>query len=267
MVRLVASAPAARYSTKIIKAGALLADTKTLFAYWEPDLGVRENLERVRAENLFGKSSRSRVDDVLAIFRQRFLVDPGIANALAIMVKSGVPAQILDRVFFFHAAESDPILHDVVTEMLADRIWNGRIEVSTTDVQNFIEQQLLGSGSMNVWLNTTAHRVAQGVMATLRDFGLLAGVLRKRIVTPYLAPEAFAYVAFLLNRTIRSGDQLVNSPQWRLFFLQPDLVERLFIEAQQHHLLDYSAAGRVVRVDFPADSIEEYARALAVRTT
>jgi hypothetical protein len=31
------------------------------------------NLERLRRENVLGKASRSRVEDVLAIFRQRYL--------------------------------------------------------------------------------------------------------------------------------------------------------------------------------------------------
>ena len=61
------------YRTKIIKAGALLADTKTLLAHWDETCSVSENLDRFRRENIFGKASRSRVEDILAIFRQRYL--------------------------------------------------------------------------------------------------------------------------------------------------------------------------------------------------
>lgn len=48
------------YSSKIIKAGALLADTKTLLAHCDTSASEQENLDRFRRENLFGKSSRSR---------------------------------------------------------------------------------------------------------------------------------------------------------------------------------------------------------------
>ena len=61
------------YRSKIIKAGALLADTKTLLAHWDETRSVSENLDRFRRENIFGKASRSRVEDILAIFRQRYL--------------------------------------------------------------------------------------------------------------------------------------------------------------------------------------------------
>ena len=60
------------YSSKIIKAGALLADTKTLLSHWDVAATGAENLDRIRRENVFGKASRSRVEDILAIFRQRY---------------------------------------------------------------------------------------------------------------------------------------------------------------------------------------------------
>ena len=55
-------------TSKIIKAGALLADTRTFLAHWDKSLSETENLARFRQDNLFGKASRSRVEDILVIF-------------------------------------------------------------------------------------------------------------------------------------------------------------------------------------------------------
>jgi hypothetical protein len=77
-------------SSKIIKAGALLPDTKTLLAHWDIGDSVQSNIERVRRENLFGKASRSRVEDVLAIFRQRFLEETSVTKALVCSCASGL---------------------------------------------------------------------------------------------------------------------------------------------------------------------------------
>jgi len=52
-----------KYSSKIIKAGALLTDTKAFLSCWDPNLSVNENLHRVRHQNLLGKTSRSRIED------------------------------------------------------------------------------------------------------------------------------------------------------------------------------------------------------------
>ena len=256
---------AAVYTSKIIKAGALLPDTRAFFAVWDPSLSPAENLTRIRTQNLLGKSSRSRVEDILAIFRQRYLGDPESANALAILVQGGLPAQILDRIFYFYATQSDRLLRDLVIDVLAPRQWMGQAELTTDEVQSFVCDLVLKGKTAGAWSEPTARWIAQGLLATLRDFGLLTGAAKKRLTPVYLPVEAFAYLAFILNRRVRSADQVLRSPEWQIFYLQSDLVERFLIEADQERLLRYSAAGRVVRLDFPADSLEDYARTLTQR--
>src|SRR5262245_2526804 len=85
------------YTSKIIKAGALLADTKTLLSHWDVRTSVRENLDRMRQENVFGKASRSRVKNILAICRQRYLREKSVTNALVILVNHHFPSTSLDR--------------------------------------------------------------------------------------------------------------------------------------------------------------------------
>src|SRR5258708_3105650 len=266
MTVLVADLKAERYSTKIIKAGALLDDTRTLFAHWDVSVGRTANLQRLRDQNVFGKTSRTRVENVLAIFRQRYLGSPASANALATLAQGGVPSQVLSPVFYFHAAQSDALLHDVVTGLLAPMLPHGRVEVTLSQVLGFVQQHVRAGATVSQWGDATSRRVAQGVLATLRDFGVMSGSVKKYLTPLYLPVEAFAYIAFVLSQQGGSGERLLKSDEWRLFFLSSELVERFFIEAEMQRLLHYSAAGRVVRVDFPTESIEEYARALAQRT-
>jgi hypothetical protein len=256
------------YSTKIIKAGALLTDTRTFFSYWDPALSPAENLERLRAGNVLAKGSRSRVEDVLAILRQRYLGEPGVVEALVTLVQGGASASLLTPIFYFHAAQNDAVLHDVVTELLVDLQWQGRAEVTTEQIVMFLAERARDGRVTLPWSEPTTRRVAHGVLSALRDFGVLSGGMKtsgKQLAPMYLPIEAFAYVAFLLSRRLRSGDRLVSSDEWRLFFLSSQLVERFFVEADMQRLLTFNAAGRVVRVDFPVDSIEEYGRALAQR--
>src|SRR5215213_6167356 len=131
-----------RYSSKIIKAGALLPDTKLLLETWDTTTDVDNNLERVREENLLGKSSRSRVEDVLRVFRQRYLEDPEMLRALVALVKGGMPAESLDRVLYFQATRSDLLLHDLVTEVLADWSIRSDREVRIREVQNWVDEQV-----------------------------------------------------------------------------------------------------------------------------
>src|SRR6266404_7665460 len=98
------------YTAKIIKAGALLADTKMLFTHWDESLSEEENIDRFRRENLFGKASRSRIEDILLIFRQRYLHEHGVLPALLRLCKAPTPPVIVDRVLYFHACLADALL-------------------------------------------------------------------------------------------------------------------------------------------------------------
>ena len=85
------------YSSRIIKAGALARRHEdAAFALGPVDASVRGNLDRIRRENVFGKASRSRVEDILAIFRQRYLAEAEVIKALVVLVKrqtaSGQPS-------------------------------------------------------------------------------------------------------------------------------------------------------------------------------
>src|SRR6184192_2691199 len=98
--RLRSSAP---YSSKIIKAGALIGDTKTLLSHWDIRISADENIDRLRRDNVFGKASRSRVEDVLAIFRQRYLTEQSVTKALVTLVRKRFPTTALEWLFYFHS--------------------------------------------------------------------------------------------------------------------------------------------------------------------
>lgn len=254
------------YRSKIIKAGALLADTKTLLANWDEACSVSKNLDRLRRENIFGKASRSRIEDILAIFRQRYLTSESVTRALATLVKGQFSAEGLTRLFYFHAAQADALLHDVVTEIFLPLQASGKTEVAVQDILTPLARWVAEGKTAEHWSEPTLVRVAQGLMATLRDFGVLQGRVHKRLAPMSLPIEAFAYIAFLLHQEQPSGERLLGHPEWRLFFLAPQAVERFFVEAQQCRLLEYCAAGSIIRITFPTESIEEYAHALVART-
>lgn len=254
------------YASKIIKAGALIPDTKVLLSNWDEDQTVTENLTRFRQENVFGKASRSRVEDILAIFRQRYLRDEEITQALVTFAESGVDSAALNRILYFHAARSDELLHDVVTDFLYPIAQTGLTNtLKTNDVKIWIERQIKQENIVRKWSETTITRCAQELLASLRDFGILEGNIKKKIASQYFPIEAFVYIAFFLKQYQPSGTRLVNDPEWRLFLIDSESVERLFIEAQQHKLLEYYAAGSIIKIDFPAENLVDYANFISQR--
>ena len=253
------------YTSKIIKAGALLADTKTMLAHWDESTSVSENLHRFRQENIFGKASRSRIEDILKIFRQRYLISESVTRSLVCLVHENFPPEALDRILYFFAVQADPLLHDIVIEVLARFHTIGKVDVTPGDIRVVLTRWIEEGKMSGPWSENTLVRATRELLSTLRDFGILQGAVQKRLAPVYLPVEAFAYLAFYLRQHQPSGKQLLDEPEWQLFFLSHQEVEQFFFEAHQHHLLEYRAAGSIIRITFPNNSLEEYAYALTQR--
>jgi hypothetical protein len=94
-MRMTVSAIEAPYTSRIIKASALIGDARQLLLNWDFQRTNEENLAKARDENIFAKASRARVGDILAIFRQRYFADPAVsaesdddARSLALFLRS-----------------------------------------------------------------------------------------------------------------------------------------------------------------------------------
>lgn len=253
------------YTSKIIKAGALIGDTKTLLSHWDLNASVEKNLARLRQENVFGKASRSRVEDILGIFRQRYLSEHSVTTALVTLVRGKFPSAALDRLFYFHSVQSDSLLRDTVIEVLLPMHEQGLLHVTVHDLRRSLTQWIEEGKTKGRWSDSTVTHAVQGLMSTLRDFGVLQGAVNKKIAPSYLPVDAFAYIVFYLKQHQPSGGKLIELPDWKLFFLRREAVERFLFEAHQRDLLEYHVAGSVTRLSFPAESLEEYASVLAQR--
>jgi hypothetical protein len=254
------------YTVKIAKAAAVIADSKALLEAWDLNSDVTENLDRIRHTNVFGDASRARAADVLRVFRQRYFDDPEIGRALAILVKGHVPGQWIDPLLYFYTAMNDATLHDLVLSVIDSRQKSGYQGVTVDQVMQQLREWVSEGKTAGSWTDKTVRIVAQHALAALRDFGILQGKVIKSITPIYLPVEPFAVIAFELWRRLGSGEKVLRSPEWGLFFLPTQGVERFFFEAHQERLLSYDAAGSVIRLEFPVKSLEEMAHGLVERS-
>lgn len=253
------------YTTRLQKGGALLREMRLLTTIWSDRLGIADQLI---AENALALPSRARAQDVIMrAFVPRLVRGdpPNLWKPLAILEESGSSVELLRPVHYLSAARSEPLLADFVRDELAERNRVADLEVSVEDVLRFMDCRPVALYGGSRWSNDVQIKVARGLLAALRDFGVLEGAAHKRLVLAHLPLGAFAFVAFVISLSEPSGERLIHHPDWRLYLLSPALVERMLIEAQQYRLLQFQAAGRVARIDFPAHDIEGYARVIAQR--
>ena len=90
----------------------------------------------------------------------------------------------------------------------------GRIGVDVESVSAWLAE-LAEREQTPRWTETIRTKVARGLLAALRDFGILRGAVRKEFAPPSLSIAGFGYVAFRLHEEGASSRALFASPVWR----------------------------------------------------
>jgi hypothetical protein len=255
-----------RYTSRLQKGGALLDDMRLLVRSWSNDISWDKQRQKMILENILGKKTRSRTFDVYQeLFVPRFLKgDPPEAwKIIRPLEDREFPLEILKPLYYWITARSEPLLYDFVVDEIFARRKGIDLSVWIEETSAWIKKQI--SLRKQSWSDAVIIRVARGLLAALRDFGILEGAARKKIAPLYLPVEAFAYIAFVLFQLGSTGEKLVVHPNWKLFLLQSPVVERLFLEAHQSRLLRYEAAGKIYRIEFYAHNMEDMANVVARR--
>lgn len=248
------------YNTRIQKGGALLEDMRMLVRSWE-EVDRADNRSEVR--RLLGKKTLARSrDTIVRTFTPRFIKgNPPDAWKIARLLEDrNVEPEILHPIYYWITARGDRLLYEFVTEELIHVARSGDGSVRIEETTTWISAHIKKAGQE--WSPTVTIKVGRGILAALRDFGILEGASKKRIAPVHLPIQAFCYTAFWLAKLGYSGESLISHSDWGLFLLSPEIVERLMLEAHQQNLLSFHSAGRIYRVNFPKDNPGDYADVL-----
>ena len=248
-------------TSNIQKGGALLDDCRRVVEAWDPALAPEENLSRIAEENLLGKASRSRTDDVLLRIIGPRLVQPGSHVIPALKGLVTEPRSFVEACYY-EAARDDALLAAFAEERLWACWQDGRVGVAIGDVTEWLVG-LTQTGRAPEWSEAVRTKTARGLLAALRDFGVLRGGFRKEIVAPTMTPRGFAYVAWREHEQGASSRALATSRVWRWWLLEPERVLDLFGKSARLGVLQFSSAGSAVRIDWTASSLQEVTGAAA----
>lgn len=252
------------YTSRLLKGGAVLEDTLRVVELWDPELSPGDNLHRLSVENLLGKPSRSRSDDLLYQVIRRRYVQPGphLIPALKSLVAD---RRAFTEACYYETSRDDDLLAAFAEERIWERWLDGRLSVDFDDALGWLHE-LAESGRVPDWTDSVRNRAARGLLSTLRDFGILTGVAggrRKEIAPPSMTPRGFAYVTWREHEQGASSRALATSGVWRRWLLNDDMVEDLFVRAARLGVLRFSRAGSSVRVDWLVERLEEVTGAAA----
>lgn len=253
------------YTTRLQKAGAAIEDTRILLRHWNDEIPKEKLTEKLITENVLGKASRMRTKDVInRIFIPRFVQgEPKNAwKYLQTLEIGGTDGTTMAALLYYHTARSERILYDFMVVEVYPRFKIGHSEIGVEDAVHYISETVVQEKSGGGWTDTVSLKVARGMLAALRDFGILEGKVKKRIASVFLPSPAFAIIAFILSQQLKSADKIIRCDDWKLYFLSPEAVERKLLEAHQLGYLNYKVAGDIKRIDFPYSTLEEMAHGI-----
>lgn len=244
------------FTTRIIKGGALLAETRRLIEVWNEEVSPQDNLERIRTENLLSLPSRKRTEEALTILRQRFIdPDHDLVPTLRLLATHG---SSFKEACYFEASRNDDLLAFTSETVLFDWMDRGRGTLTTEQLERALLDQT-PDPALKKWGDQTRRRVVRGLLSALRDFGILEGRAVKQIAFPHLTLPGFAYAAGRL-RQMGSVD-LPSSATWHRWLLPDTGVRALFLEGDRVGVFRFLEAGSVTRIDWTHDQLEDTVRA------
>ncbi len=249
------------FTVNIQKGGAMLEDARRLIDVWDDDIEPDENLHSIADQNLLGKTSRKRTDDVLLrILKPRYVL-AGVDVIPALRALERDPRGFREACFY-ETARDEQLLAAFAEGPVYDWYTEGRIGITINDVSGWLAS-LTKVGQLPELTDTVRTKVGRGLLAALRDFGVLRGTVRKEFNPPGISPRGFAYVAFREREQGASGRALVESAIWRRWLLDDRWVHDLFTRADRFGVLHYARAGSAVRIDWRIDDLAEVVRVAA----
>jgi hypothetical protein len=252
-------------NANLTKGAADAGDLLQLLRLWDPSRETSADFQaRAVEENLLGKPTRGRMSDFIKqVLARRYMPagDDAPARHVARLSEAGVEREVLLKVLYYHAALAERLLYLVATELLYDAVRSGARSIRALDVGHFIHR-LAAQDRAPTYSAGVIEKLAQSALTALRDFGIVEGKVRKRILAVRVPNEVIGYLVHALRDEGASARNIVQHPDWRLFLLDSGEVERAILEGAHHGHYTYSAAGDIRRFDFHHDSLADYVESL-----
>lgn len=252
-------------NANLTKGSANVADVVRLLSEWRPGEERGDYLRRVVDENLLGRTTRARARDVAQnVLGRRYLPAGGTEPAarLASLVTAGVPADIVGRLLYYHAALAEHLLYLVVSGPIYESCLRGVELLSVFEIRRFIARLSAAGLTTRPYSESVVEKLAGAVLTALRDFRLVTGTQRKRIAPVHVPHEVVGYVVYSLREEGTSAKRIVEHTDWHLFLLTPAEAELAILDADRHGHFRYQSVGDVRRFDWIHDSLDAYVHAL-----
>ena len=228
--------------------GAFSDEMWTACTRWDFAVDATANCRRLRSENPFGKSASWALDISKIIHRR---IDPMREAPLIRLAKAEIDRQIWNPLLLWHLTRDEFLLREFLTTFLWQRFDEGALGVASDETLDWLagierERRL-------TWTATTRHRVASGLRGIAEEFGLTNG---RRFLPYHLPDESLLYLLHAISAAQPNARRVLDDPDWRMFRLRPEDLERELLRLHQLHRLHYDVAGSFAQLRLPSPSLD-----------
>jgi len=158
---------------------------------------------------------------------------------------------------YVHYALSDRFTFDFITRDLWKKWSLQQVWVSSDDILKILDDHAESEPQIKTWTEATRVKLAGIILSSLRDFGVLEGKMKKKLVKPVLPLNAVEHILHILTAEGVKGSDVLSDPTWRLFFCTEDEVAHHLQHLALKRIIHFERAGRTVVLQTPEEWSEQ----------
>jgi len=152
---------------------------------------------------------------------------------------------------YLHYALRDRLTYDFVTTIIWDKWQNGQTEINREDMLSLLDNASREQPQIHRWAESTRLKLAGSILTALRDFGILAGAQRKRIVRPVLPLSTAEHLLRILISEDVRGRQVLEDFTWRLFLCTQEDVANVLGRLDQEKRIQFERTESIAVLQTP----------------
>lgn len=196
-----------------------LLDEARQFLLTYADLGDVAETYQVLINSGLPQRSRATRRSILKVIQQRLIhwnPPAWVLDDLVTFARDERP-DALRAALLLHVPRQDTLLYNVVLRVIVPRWREGERFIARADVQRFLDEEEAVHPEIGAWTHATRAKLAGNVLSILRDYGLLQGTARKRVVEPVVPSEVVQHLVRLLRAEGVKLEELPHHPDWQLW--------------------------------------------------
>lgn len=246
-----------RFSSFSIIKGAMIRETYTAFQNWDWNLSAAENVREIKESNCVGATSAGWLHYVVRILKLRYRPEE-IDKPLVELAQAGCDYRLWKPLLLWHMTREEFLLRDFLQNWLFERYQEGVCSLNTKDVLNYFQMRAKKYKEIGNWTPGTRTRVAQALLKMAVDFDLMSGKVARKFVSFHLPDASFIYLLHAIAQTDSNAMRIVRSPDWRMYLMPPEDIERELFRLHQYRKLHYEVAGSLAQLKLPYATPLEY---------